>query len=150
MGEAGEQEAPSPDQLLPTTTAAPETSALDTSTTIPPTSAIEDLVETDPGLEGAAAALPATALPAAGDVPDVADDPDIAGVEGAVDNNLFDDGTFDDLTNMDGDAGADDDDDDALLDFDGGMGMEDSAFGDAMHGMDTHTPMGPGEGEEGR
>ena len=54
--------------------------------------------------------------------------------EGAGDdnNNIFDDGTFDDLTTMGGDGnGAD-----GLIDFDGGMGMEDSAFGDALHGMD--------------
>jgi hypothetical protein len=45
------------------------------------------------------------------------------------------------------DGGADDDD--GLIDFDGGMGMEDSAFGDAMHGMDTNTPLsGLGEGEQ--
>jgi hypothetical protein len=88
--------------------------------------------------------MTATAMPAAGEVPEIADVADVSGVEGEVDNGLFDDGTFDDLTNMDGEAS-----DDGLLDFDGGMGMEDSAFGDAMHGMDTHTPMG-GEGPEGQ
>ena len=54
----------------------------------------------------------------------------------ADEHGLFDDGTFDDLTDMDGDG-----DDDGLIDFDGGgIGMEDSAFGDALHGMDSRTP----------
>ena len=51
----------------------------------------------------------------------------------AGDAGLFDD-TFDDLDNMDDGHG-----DESLLDFDG-MGMDDSAFGDAMHGMDERTP----------
>ncbi len=52
--------------------------------------------------------------------------------------DLFDDGTFDDLANMgDGGVGGADDE---LLDF---GGMEDSAFGEAMHGMPT--PGGLGE-----
>lgn len=46
------------------------------------------------------------------------------------DTSMFND-TFDDLTNIDGNG------DDGLIDFDGGgMGMDDSAFGDALHGMD--------------
>lgn len=54
------------------------------------------------------------------------------GADPAGGSGLFDDGTFDDLTNM----GGDDNGDDGLIDFDGGIGMEDSAFGDALHGMD--------------
>lgn len=60
------------------------------------------------------------------------------GIGGADHDDLFDDGTFDDLGNVDDGAG-----DDGLIDFDGGgMGMEESAFGDALHGMDTDTPFG--------
>jgi hypothetical protein len=65
-----------------------------------------------------------------------------------VDNTagIFDDGTFDDLANMDDGA-----DDDGLLDFDGGMGMggDDSAFGEAMHGMGSGQTPGTGAGGEG-
>lgn len=53
------------------------------------------------------------------------------------DTSMFND-TFDDLTNIDNG-------DDGLIDFDGGgMGMDDSAFGDALHGMDA--PEGSGNG----
>ena len=142
LGETGEQEVPAPDQPLAATTTAPETSTLDTSTAIPPTSAPADFGEAEPGLESAAEP---TAMPAAPEVPHGAD---IALVESGVDSTLFDDGTFDDLANMDGEAGlGETGDEDDLLDFDGGMGLEDSALGDAMYGMDTHTPMG-GEGAE--
>ncbi|KAK4498307.1 hypothetical protein PRZ48_010965 [Zasmidium cellare] len=56
----------------------------------------------------------------------------------AGDTSMFND-TFDDLTNIDGNG------DDGLIDFDGGgMGMDDSAFGDALHGMDA--PDGSGDG----
>lgn len=131
LGEEGEQEATVPDQTLPTTTAAPltsvpDTSAIDASTAIPPAGAVGDLGENEAGLEGA------TATPAG----------DVTGDVTGVDNSLFDDGTFDDLGGMEGEGG-----DDGLIDFDGGMGMEDSAFGDAMHGMDANTPMsGNGNG----
>ena len=40
--------------------------------------------------------------------------------------DMFPDTTFDDLTGGD----------DGLIDFEGGMGMDDSAFGDALHGME--------------
>ncbi|CAK4024521.1 Hypothetical predicted protein [Lecanosticta acicola] len=44
-------------------------------------------------------------------------------------DNMFNDDPFDGLTNIDNG--------DTLIDFDGGgMGMDDSAFGDALHGMD--------------
>ena len=89
-------------------------------------------------------AIDATSMPQESAIADIGEnDP---GIGGTGENGLFDDGTFDDLTNMDDGAG-----DDGLIDFDGGMGMEDSAFGDALHGMDTHTPiMGlEGGGEEG-
>nr|POE93563.1 swi/snf and rsc complexes subunit ssr4 [Quercus suber] len=58
--------------------------------------------------------------------------------DSANDNNIFGDSTFDDLTNM-GEHGHEDD---GLIDFDGGVGLEDSAFGDALHGMDDTE--GPG------
>lgn len=57
------------------------------------------------------------------------------------DSEMFHDSTFDDFTNM-----GDGDGDDGLIDFDGGVGMNDSAFGDALHGMDTP---GDQEGLEG-
>ena len=128
LGERGEQEAPVPDQSLPTTSAPLEsvtgTATLDTSTTIPPAGAMADLGENEAGLEGTAVTE------------------DVSNVEDVADNSLFDDGTFDDLEGMEGEGG-----DDGLIDFDGGMGMDDSAFGDAMHGMDTNTPMsGQGDG----
>jgi hypothetical protein len=54
------------------------------------------------------------------------------------DTNMFND-TFDDLGNIDGNA------DDGLIDFEGGdLGLDDSAFGDALHGMDA--PEGSGSG----
>lgn len=54
------------------------------------------------------------------------------------DTSMFND-TFDDLTNIDGNG------EDGLIDFDGGgIGMDDSAFGDALHGMDA--PEGSGDG----
>lgn len=68
---------------------------------------------------------------------------DLTNAEQAGDNSMFDDGTFDDL-NMEGEPG-----DDGLIDFDGGMGMEDSAFGDALHGMDTPAAGQEGEDAEG-
>ncbi|WPH00483.1 swi/snf and rsc complexes subunit ssr4 [Acrodontium crateriforme] len=49
-------------------------------------------------------------------------------------SNMFDDTTFDDL------GGADD----GLIDFEGGMGMDDSAFGDALHGMEDDEGAGNG------
>jgi hypothetical protein len=148
LGEAGEQEPPAPDESLPTTTTAPplpvsDSTALDTST-IPPAGSVADLGEHEADLEGVAAAADIGDVEAIEDVGDIADAEDVGGV---ADNSLFDD-TFDDLTNMDGGAG--DDDDDGLIDFDGGMGMEDSAFGDAMHGMDTNTPLsGLGQEQDG-
>jgi hypothetical protein len=149
LGEAGEQEAPAPDESLPTTTTAPplpvsDSTALDTST-IPPAGTVADLGEHEAGLEGAAAAADIGDVGAIEDVGDVGDIADAGDVGGVADNSLFDD-TFDDLTNMDGGA----DDDDGLIDFDGGMGMEESAFGDAMHGMDTNTPLsGLGQEQDG-
>ncbi|EME42719.1 hypothetical protein DOTSEDRAFT_54997 [Dothistroma septosporum NZE10] len=54
------------------------------------------------------------------------------------DNSMFNDNTFDDLANLDGN-------DDGLIDFEGGgMGMDDSAFGDALHGMDDDPGTGTG------
>lgn len=47
------------------------------------------------------------------------------------DADIFGDGTFDDLPDMGGDV---DDDGDGLIDF--GEGMDETGFGDAMHGMD--------------
>lgn len=121
LGEAGEQQAPTPQQFpqqLPEEGTVSSEPAIDT-TSIPQETAIADIGEHDPGLGGAG------------------------------ETGMFDDGTFDDLTNMDDGNG-----DDGLIDFDGGMGMEDSAFGDALHGMDTHTPLtgldGGGDEEGGQ
>nr|POF14962.1 swi/snf and rsc complexes subunit ssr4 [Quercus suber] len=57
-----------------------------------------------------------------------------------MDDNIFGDSTFDDLTNM----GEHGNEGDGLIDFDGGLGLEDSAFGDALHGMESSD--GPGDG----
>ena len=55
------------------------------------------------------------------------------------DASMFNDSTFDDFTNMD-----DGNEGDGLIDFEGGgLGMDDSAFGEALHGMEQP------EGEEG-
>lgn len=127
LSETGEQEAPAIDQALPSTsaplTAVTNALAIDASAAIP-AAAMADLGENDAGLGPTAAATGEVA------------------VEGVADNGLFDDDTFDGLGDMGGEGG-----DDGLIDFDGGMGMENSAFGDAMHGMDTGTPMsGHGNG----
>lgn len=63
------------------------------------------------------------------------------GAEMGADSGMFHDSTFDDFTNMGEGEG-----DDGLIDFVGGVGMDDSAFGDALHGMDTP---GDQEGLEG-
>ena len=56
---------------------------------------------------------------------------DTEAMVGPGDDDMFND-TFDDLGNIEGSG------DDGLIDFEaGGLGMEDSAFGDALHGMDT-------------
>lgn len=49
----------------------------------------------------------------------------------AANQDMFNDTEFADLADLD-----DDGDDGGLIDFEGGMGLEDSAFGDALHGMD--------------
>lgn len=60
------------------------------------------------------------------------------GLSDTGDNSMFNDNTFDDLANLDGN-------DDGLIDFEGGgMGMDDSAFGDALHGMDDGAGSGNG------
>ncbi|KAK3724422.1 hypothetical protein LTR37_001046 [Vermiconidia calcicola] len=84
----------------------------------------------------AAAAAQSTNVPAQPEIGDL----------GENDPTMFDDGTFEGLADMDGGAGGDD----GLIDFDGGMGMEDSAFGDALHGMDTNTPMAGHGGDGGQ
>lgn len=77
---------------------------------------------------------PATGINSTQHQPDLSGQADMMGHHSAADPDIFGDTTFDDLTNMGGDEGGVDDD--GLIDFDGGVGMEDSAFGDALHGME--------------
>ena len=114
FGDAGEQQAPAQEIQRPPTPAVTQEEAIATEPTLDTSTMPGDTGV--PGIEGI----------------------DPGGIDSAGDSSMFNDDTFDDLPNMDNGAG-----DDGLIDFDGGMGMEDSAFDDALHGMG-----GEGEGEE--
>lgn len=132
LGETGQQDAEEPGAepsvLAPVTDAVPPPAAVEVPTEVDPEPEVEKLPVADADTTATLPTDEPTAVPVSveqSQPQEVREEP----------TDIFDDGTFDDLAGVDG--GDDDADDGGLLDFEGGMGMDDSAFGEAMAGMDA-------------